>query len=124
MSKVDEIKVLLEQCTDAERLEVFKLLRRDFHIHPFESALNTRAEVILEAISKAPDLTIRGVRGIIAEASFVVEIVGPLLENGWIDTTPKGDHAYDCQIEDKIGVVRVQVKMQRRKDHRPMMANE
>jgi hypothetical protein len=124
MSRVDDIKALLSQCTDAERLEVFKLLRRDFHIHPFENALNTCAEVILEAISKAPDLTIRGVRGIIAEASFIVEVVGPLLDKGWTDTTPKGDHAYDCQIEDEIGSVRVQVKMQRRKDHRPMMANE
>lgn len=124
MSRVEEINALLAQCTEDERLEVFKLLRRDFHIHPFESALNTRAEVILEAISKAPDLTIRGVRGIIAEASFIVDVIGPLLDKGWTDSTPKGDHPFDCLIEDKIGSVRVQVKMQRRKDHRPMMANE
>ena len=124
MNRVDEIRALLVQCTPEERFQVFKLLRSDFHIHPLEKTLNTRAEVILEAISKAPDLTIRGVRGIIAEAGFIVDVVGPLLESGWSDVTPKGDLPYDCLIKNKEGPVRVQVKMQRRKNHRPMMANE
>lgn len=124
MSRLDEIHKLLLQCTPEERQQVFKILRSEFHIHPFEKTLNTRAEVILEAISKAPDLTIRGVRGIIAEASFIVDVIGPLLESGWRDATPKGDLPYDCLIEDNKGGVRVQVKMQRLKDHRPMMASE
>lgn len=124
MSRVEEIYSLLEQCTVEERLQVFKHLRRDFSIHPFEAALNTTAEIILEAISKAPDLTVRGVRGIIAEAAFVVDVVSPLLGIGWLDVTPKGDVPVDCVLEDALGKVRVQVKMQRRKAHRPMMANE
>ncbi|HRK22769.1 MAG TPA: hypothetical protein PLX06_13220 [Fimbriimonadaceae bacterium] len=124
MSRLDEIYSLLDQCSPEERLQVFKRLRRQLHIHPFEQTLNTTAEIILEAISKAPDLTVRGVRGIIAEAAFVVDVVGPLLTQGWRDVTPKGDVPFDSVLEDSVGPVRVQVKMQRRKDHRPMMANE
>lgn len=124
MNRLKEISDLLDQCTPAERLEVFRLLRREIPIHPLERALNTRAEVILEAISKAPDLTVRGVRGIIAEASFVVDVIGPLMAKGWHDVTPKGDVPFDCVIEDACGRVRIQVKMQRQKNHRPMMANE
>ncbi len=124
MSRLDDIYVLLDQCTLEERLQVFKRLRRDLHIHPLEKSLNTTAEIILEAISKAPDLTVRGVRGIIAEAAFVVDIVGPLLNTGWQDVTPEGNVPFDCVIEDQRGKVRVQVKMQRQKNHRPMRANE
>lgn len=124
MSRLADIYKLLDACTPEERLEIFKHLRQNTHIHPFEKSLNTTAEIILEAISKAPDLTVRGVRGIIAEAAFVVDIVGPLLTAGWQDVTPKGDVPFDSVLEDAVGKVRVQVKMQRRKDHRPMMANE
>ena len=124
MSKVDEIRELLALCTSEERLQIFRILRSEFPIHPYEKTLNTKAEVILEAISKAPDLTIRGVRGILAEASFLVEVVAPLLSTGWRDVTPKGNLPYDCLIEDNKGTIRVQVKMQRLKNHRPMMASE
>jgi hypothetical protein len=124
MSRVNEVCALIDACTPEERIQIFKYLRRELHIHPFEETLNTTAEVILEAISKAPDLTIRGVRGIIAEAAFMVDVIGPLLAAGWKDVTPQGDFPVDCVIEDSIGKIRVQVKMQRRKNQKPMMANE
>ena len=67
-------------------------------------------------------MTLRGIRGIIAEAAFAAKIVGTL--EGWIDSTPTGNHAFDFLLTDRDGAIRVQVKMQRQKAHRPMMASE
>ncbi|MGH8557127.1 MAG: hypothetical protein ACRESZ_06620 [Methylococcales bacterium] len=80
------------------------------------------AEVILEAISRSSDLTKRGVRGVIAEAIFKVEVVDEL-EN-WHDVTPDGDYAYDFLLSDGNHDVSIQLKMQRLKTQRPMTANE
>jgi hypothetical protein len=122
MSKVEEVKALLAQCSAEDRLSVFRYLRQEFNIHPLEDKLHTKAEVILEAFGRANDLTLRGIRGIIAEAAFSIDVVGAL--DGWKDVTVPGDHAYDCLLEDARGQVKVQVKMQRLRDHRPMHANE
>jgi hypothetical protein len=84
--------------------------------------LNAEAEIILEAISRAGDLTFRGIRGIIAEAAFATKVVGNL--QGWTDNTPAGNHPFDFVLTDGHGNIRVQVKMQRQKNYRPMMANE
>ena len=40
------------------------------------------------------------------------------------DNTPGGNHPYDFRLTDDHGAIRVQVKMQRQKSHRPMMASE
>ncbi len=64
MSEVEEIRALLAKCSDEQRLEIFQHLRETISIHPFEAAINAKAEVILEALARAPDLTIRGIRGI------------------------------------------------------------
>ncbi len=120
--RVNEIKRLLEACTQAQRREIFAYLRREFPIHSLETKLNTEAEVILEAIDRASDLTLRGIRGVIAEASFKLNVVGSL--RGWRIETLEGDFPYDFLLKDSNGDVRIQVKMQRLKDHRPMMANQ
>ncbi len=70
MGGLEGIKKQLAKCTEEERRDVFESLRRDFYIHPLEKKLNVRAEVILEAIDRASDLTLRGIRGVIAEAAF------------------------------------------------------
>jgi hypothetical protein len=121
-SPTDEIKRLLDACTDAQRREIFDHLRKQFPIHPLETKLNTQAEVILEAIDRASDLTLRGIRGVIAEAAFKLNVVASLQD--WRDETLDGDFPYDFRLRDSNGAVSVQVKMQRLKDHRPMMANE
>ncbi len=119
---VEEIKALLDKCTEEQRREIFKHLRKYIAIHPIERKLNCSAEIILEAIDRASDLTLRGIRGIIAEASFKYEVLEKL--KGWTDVTPDGDSSYDYAIEDAEGKVTIQVKMQRLKDKRPMMANQ
>ncbi len=121
-NRVNEIKRLLEVCTPAQRREIFHYLRREFPIHPLEDKLNTQAEIILEAIDMASDLTLRGIRGVIAEAAFRLNVVASL--RTWRHETLQGDFPYDFLLRDESGDVRVQVKMQRLKDHRPMMANQ
>jgi hypothetical protein len=122
MTEVEQVKYLLSLCTEEQRRQVFEYLRAEFPIHPIEAKLNAQAEIILEAIDRASDLTLRGVRGVIAEAAFEINVVKNLV--GWRDITPQGDYPYDFLLEDEIGRVGVQVKMQRQKAHRPMMANE
>ena len=119
MTKKDEVIALLEACSEEERLDVFKYLRKTIPIHAIEAKLNTQAEVILEAIDRASDLTLRGIRGIIAEAAFLVEVLGKL--KGWKDVTPPGDAAYDFLIEDALGRISIQVKMQRKERGEPKL---
>jgi len=119
---VDQIKAMLDRCSEEQRREIFRYLRGNIPIHPIEEKLNCSAEIILEAIDRASDLTLRGIRGIIAEASFKYEVLDKL--RGWKDVTPDGNDSFDFKIKDSKGSVTIQVKMQRQKEHRPMMANK
>jgi hypothetical protein len=122
MAEIEEIERLLGLLTKEQRYRIFRLLREEFPIHPIEAEYNVEAEVILEAIHRAGDLTQRGVKGIIAEAVFSSDIIGQL--TGWKDITPPGDLAYDFLLEDAVGQIRVQIKMQRKRTGRPMIACE
>src|SRR5437764_12391733 len=112
MTRKEDVLQLLEQCSSEERREIFKHLRKEFPIHPLEADLNAQAEVVLEAMARSSDLTMRGIRGIIAEAAFLVDILQKL--KGWKILDIEGDAPYDFLIEDLAGPVRIQVKMQRR----------
>ena len=48
-----------------------------------------------------------------------MEVVASL--KGWTDVTPPGNHSYDTALADAIGTVRVQVKMQSRKEFKPWL---
>ncbi|WP_165671908.1 hypothetical protein [Metapseudomonas otitidis] len=119
---MNELQQRIVELSDEERDKLFQFLRSQSRIHPLEDEFNAQAEVILEAISRGSDLTKRGIRGIIAEASFKVEVLDKLV--GWRDVTPPGDLPFDFKIIDSVGPIGIQVKMQRKKDQRPMMANE
>jgi hypothetical protein len=122
MADTEEIKRLLRLCSSAQRQEIFQYLREEFPIHPLEVQLNTEAAIILEAIQRSGGLTLRMIRGVIAEAAFEIEVVEHLA--GWRNVTPPGDLPYDFLLEDNQGAVRVQVKLQRSLAHRPMWARE
>ena len=127
MTQVDltRLHALLVGCQVEERRALFKMLREEFPIHDLERKLNVSAEVILEAISRASDLTLRGIRGIIAEAAFKQYEIARITETAnWEDVPLNGDHSYDFAIKDSVGTVRIQVKMQRQKEQRPMLAFE
>jgi excisionase family DNA binding protein len=117
------IEQLLTECTSEQRHAIFQLLRQEFPIHPIETDLNTEAEIILEAFARdKTGLTFRMMRGVIAQAAFEIEVVQDLA--GWEDITPAGDLPYDFMLTDSNGPVKVQVKLQRSKEFRPMSANE
>jgi hypothetical protein len=122
MTLVEQIKELLSQCNEEQRRQIFVLLRNELHIHPLEEKWNTTAEIILDAIARSSDLTQRGVRGVIAEAAFKHHVISRL--TGWETEELLGDNPYDFLMQDSVGKVRVQVKMQRLKDHFPMTANQ
>jgi hypothetical protein len=115
MSKrADEICRLIEGSSEEERCLVLNYLRERVPLHPLEQKWGTKAEAILTAIARSSDLTQRGIRGILAEATFE-EIVLPRLEPaGWKAITILGDQTYDFLLEKKKKQVRIQVKLQRR----------
>lgn len=125
MTSVDlkKINELLSQCSRDERREMLRVLRQEFPIHELEEKLNISAEVILEAIDRSSDLTLRGIRGVIAEAVFKEYIVIPLAEKGWKDLPINGNPSFDFLLGTPSELeVRIQVKMQRKKDQQPMRA--
>jgi len=122
MTLVQRIRDLLADASPKEREAIFRLLRPEFSIHPLEATLGTTAEVILEAIARASDLTRRGIRGLIAEAAFATYVAARL--PGWSDVAIEGDASYDFDLRDSVGAVRVQVKLQRQKEQRPMRSEE
>ena len=75
-NQLEQIKQLLASSSKEQRQDIFRELRHEFPIHAIEQKLNAEAEIILEAISRAGDLTLRGIRGIIAEAAFATKMVG------------------------------------------------
>ncbi|WP_367344934.1 hypothetical protein [Stenotrophomonas bentonitica] len=113
---VDQIRALLQRITPEERQEVLQVLRREHNvaIHPIEIDWRTSGESILEAIYAAPDLTQRGVRGVLAEAIFRTNVV-PLIGK-WKSIVFAGDLPYDVLMSSEDGepALRVQVKNQRR----------
>lgn len=127
MTNVDfkKINALLSQRSPEDRRELLRVLRQEFPIHELEQKLNISAEVILEAIDRSSDLTLRGIRGVIAEAAFKKHIVIPLVEHGWKDVTIDGNPAFDFLVETPSRLrAKVQVKMQRMKNKQPMRAIE
>jgi hypothetical protein len=120
MSNVDDVRRLLEACTPEQRQAIFDQLRIEFPIHPLEEKWNVAAEVILEAIDRATDLTKRGIRGVIAEAAFGKEVIEKL-PAPWKAEPIYGDYPYDFLIRDAIGPVRIQVKLQRLEAGKPKM---
>ena len=119
---LEELIAEIEARSPAERQQIFDRLALTHAVHPLEKKWNVSASVILEAISRASDLTHRGVRGIIAEASFKVSVLDKL--RGWSVEELVGDYPYDYAISDNAGKVRIQVKMQRRKGGEAMTANQ
>jgi excisionase family DNA binding protein len=134
-SILEDIQLLLDQSTPEVRLHIFQRLRTEFTIHPIEQEFHASAELILEAIARSPDISKRGVRGLIAEAAFELNVVQQL-PSGWTSLPVPNEASYDFLLQDIYGTVRIQVKTQRRKandaqriadtgiTYRPMTAHE
>lgn len=115
-NELDQIKALLTAGTPETRRQAFDFLREEFTLHPLETKFGVRAEVICEAIARASDLTQRGVRGIIAEAVFVQQVLPKALAGtGWKEVAEftASDIPFDALVQKGSAKVRIQVKNQR-----------
>lgn len=122
MTDLTTVKQLLDSLSEDERLEILGYLRKSVPLHPVEQKLMASAETILEAIARSPDLTVRGIEGIIAEAAFATEVVPTL--TGWTEQPVPAGLPYDFLLDDGQGPVKLQVKMQRRRDRKSLMASD
>lgn len=125
MSDADStlIRELLAKCSPEERAVLFRELRAVHQIHEFEAVIGAPAEMILEAVHRAPELTRRMLRGVIADAAFRTFVVPGVAQHGWTDVTPAGNFAYDYKLDDGAGPVTVQVKLQRSERGAPVVRN-
>lgn len=115
------IRALLSECSPEEQEALFRELRQRHLIHEFERVIGAPAEMILEAVHRAPELTRRMLRGVIADAAFRTFIIPTVEPQGWRDVTPEGNFAYDYMMEDRHGTVSVQVKLQRSERGAPVV---
>ena len=115
------IRDLLDRCTPEERRVIFQELRKLHSIHEFEQVIGAPAEMILEAVHRAPELTRRMLRGVIADAAFRTFTVPAIEPHGWSDVTPEGNFAYDYRLDDGSGPISIQVKLQRSERGEPVV---
>jgi hypothetical protein len=118
---LDAIRRLLAQCSPEDEAALFRELRARHRIHEFEQVIGAPAEMILEAVHRAPELTRRMLRGVIADAAFRVFVVPSAAARGWQDVTAEGNFAYDYKLDDGRGPVTVQVKLQRSERGSPVV---
>lgn len=118
---LEAVRLLLAQCSQEEQETLFRELRQHHVIHEFEKIIGAPAEMILEAVHRAPELTRRMLRGVIADAAFRTFVVPLVGLQGWRDITPEGNFAYDYLLEDAQGRVSVQVKLQRSERGSPVV---
>ena len=109
---LETIRKLINECSDDECRSVKSLLR-NFVPHPLESEWGVDADTILSAIKRSSDITKRGIRGIIAEAVFVDDVIPGVAASGWNPIAINGDHPYDALLRKKDRSARIQVKLQR-----------
>jgi len=115
MSKLtDEIVGLIESTNQDEQRLLLNYLRQRVVLHPLELEWSTTAEAILTAIARSSDLTQRGIRGILAEATFEEAVLPLLRTSGWTPVKVFGDQPYDFLLERAAMRIRIQVKLQRR----------
>jgi hypothetical protein len=112
--RTDEILKLIERCTDDEKRLILGYLRERISIHSLEDEWNTTAEAILTAIARSADITLRGVRGILAEATFEGTVIKTLQDGGWEAVNAIGEYPYDFLVRRDAKQVTIQVKMQRK----------
>ena len=111
---------LIDQCSEEDR-RALKLYLQKLLPHPLEQQWGIEADTILSAISRSSDLTKRGVRGIIAEAVFVNEIVPTVAGSGWQPAEFSGDQPFDALVKKGALSARIQVKLQRLEEGVPKL---
>jgi hypothetical protein len=114
------IRKLVDECSEEER-KALRAYLRSLMPHPLEHEWGIDADTILSAISRSSDLTKRGVRGIIAEAVFVNEVIPTVAGAGWRPFDFSGDQPYDALLKKGELAARIQVKLQRLEEGVPKL---
>src|SRR2546427_9146893 len=117
---IDEVLGLIAKTTEEERRGILQSLRKDIFLHPLEREWNVPAEAILAAISRSPNITQRGIRGILAEAVFEQVVIPAVLAKGWKQLEIRGHQPYDFRLSKERTQLGIQVKLQRKEGGNPM----
>ncbi len=117
--RTDEVCKLVDALSEEEKRIVLKYVRERVPPHPLEQKWGTTAEAILTAIARSADITRRGIRGILAEATFEQFFIPQLQSEGWTSRANLGEQAYDFLIEKGDAKVTIQVKLQRKENGDP-----
>ena len=117
----EKIRTYLDNLNPDLRRKALDYLLSTRTPHPVEAELGAVWELILDAILRSGELTVRMIRGVIAEAAFGVHVVKPL--GCWDEVLFLGSQPVDYLLRDKVGEVRVQVKLQRRAKGEPVIRN-
>jgi excisionase family DNA binding protein len=107
----ERIKRILDSYDQPLRKRVLAYLTSSRELHPIERRLGVTSDVILEALARAGELTIRMFRGVLAEAAFAASVLPEL--RGWTEEPAGEGRPFDFLLKDESGLVRVQVKLQR-----------
>jgi len=117
---LEQAKEFINHCSETERRALVAYLLTKLPRHPLEEKWDVEAETILTAIYRSPDLTQRGMRGILAEAVFERDILPSVEKMGWhVLAAPVGDLPYDFLLEQQTQKASIQVKLQRTEQGTP-----
>lgn len=133
LTNLNDLKRLLTGLPEPDRREIMAAIKSTLPKHEVEERLFASSDQLLEALSRAPSLTIRMIRGIIAEAAFATDVL-PNLKARWSERKLQGDLPYDFLLVPKteeqseldafdLRKVRIQVKMQRSENGVPKRLN-
>jgi len=117
---VEKLRKFIDQCSEQNRRDLKRYLSQ-LSPHSLEAEWGIDADTILSAINRSSDLTKRGVRGIIAEAVFVDEIIPAVSNSGWHLVEIDGDHPFDALLKKSDRSARIQVKLQRLEKGQPKL---
>lgn len=118
VDQFEQVKSAVDALPEESQRLMLAWLRSRYPVHALEQQFGTTAEVILEAISRSSDISQRGVLGLIAEASFQLNVIDKL--EGWTDAPPDSEQAFDFRIRRGTEEIRIQVKRQRLESLAPM----
>lgn len=113
---------ILKRCNKTQLEILTKHLNIEKFTHPLESLINVKAEILLDSLLRSSYITLNGIRGIIAESIFNDLIIKN--SKRWKDVPAGGQDPYDFILEDDIGQVRIQVKLQRKLDSIPWIRKD
>jgi hypothetical protein len=120
--RIETVKAFIERCSDEERRILLGFLRKRMPRHPLEEQWDIDADTILTAIYRSPDLTQRGVRGILAEAVFERDVLPQIERRGWrVVPVPGNDRPYDFLLGRGPLRATIQVKLQRSERGKPKL---